>query len=418
MFARPILLAGITLALAGACEASPSPGHAASGSRSPEPKAGPAPRAAPGGARWYHARLEVHAQRRPLEFFLELPAGDSGKAVVLNGTERTEFASTRKGDEIHLSADWNYVSEVRARRAADGTLAGEWRRYTPIWGHVVRGFSARPIEGPEPSRLHPGPPSQAKVDGYWEIDFERHGRSGARFQQDGDVVTGFVRPGNLGDLRYLAGSLRGKNLTLSYFNGNAANVVGAEISSDGNTLRGTMSMQNVWIESFTARRVTSLPPSKPVTLRPGARKATLPEIADLKGKPALVIFFATWCASCNDATPFLVEMHRRYGKRIAFLGLAYELNEDEDENYRQIARYRARHEVEFEMKEIPTTPQEWAGSMPPELQGWDGLPIFLFVRPDGTVERIVGGWYSAAARDENARLKRDFESWLNELRKS
>jgi thiol-disulfide isomerase/thioredoxin len=418
MSARPILLAGISLALAGACDASPSAKHAASAGRPPEAKAGPARPPAAAGARWYHARLEVHAHGRPLEFFLQLPAGDNGTAVLVNGAERTELASTREGDEIHLSADWNYVSEVRARRAADDSLAGEWRRYTPLWGHVIRGFSARPVGGPEPDRLHAGPPGAAKVDGYWEIDFERHGRSAARFQQDGDVVTGFVRPGNLGDLRYLAGSLRGKNLTLSYFNGNAANVLAAEISSDGSTLRGQMSMQNVWIETFTARRVTAAPPSKPVTLRPGARTVTLPEIADLKGKPALVIFFATWCASCNDATPFLVAMHRRYRKEIAFLGLAYELNEDEDENYRQIARYRARHSAEFEMKEIPTTPREWAGSMPPELQGWDGLPIFVFVKPDGTVERIVGGWYSGAARDENAQLKRDFESWLKELRKS
>ena len=53
-------------------------------------------------------------------------------------------------------------------------------------------------------------------------------------------------------------------------------------------------------------------------------------IDTLKGRPAVVNFWATWCPPCRDELPLLAKVHARYdkkqGRQIGFLGLAVEDN--------------------------------------------------------------------------------------------
>jgi thiol-disulfide isomerase/thioredoxin len=50
----------------------------------------------------------------------------------------------------------------------------------------------------------------------------------------------------------------------------------------------------------------------------------------LKGRPAVVNFWATWCPPCREELPLLAKAHARYdkkqGKKVGFLGLAVEDN--------------------------------------------------------------------------------------------
>jgi thiol-disulfide isomerase/thioredoxin len=50
------------------------------------------------------------------------------------------------------------------------------------------------------------------------------------------------------------------------------------------------------------------------------------QIDSLKGRPAVVNFWATWCPPCREELPLLVKVHKRYGKQVGFLGLAVEDN--------------------------------------------------------------------------------------------
>jgi thiol-disulfide isomerase/thioredoxin len=47
-------------------------------------------------------------------------------------------------------------------------------------------------------------------------------------------------------------------------------------------------------------------------------------IDSLKGRPAVVNFWATWCPPCREELPRLVKAHARHGKRVGFLGIAVE----------------------------------------------------------------------------------------------
>jgi thiol-disulfide isomerase/thioredoxin len=50
------------------------------------------------------------------------------------------------------------------------------------------------------------------------------------------------------------------------------------------------------------------------------------QIDTLKGRPAVVNFWATWCPPCREELPLLVKVNSRYGKKVGFLGLAVEDN--------------------------------------------------------------------------------------------
>lgn len=42
---------------------------------------------------------------------------------------------------------------------------------------------------------------------------------------------------------------------------------------------------------------------------------------DLRGKPVVINFWASWCVPCEDEAPILEEAHERYGDEITFLGI-------------------------------------------------------------------------------------------------
>ena len=45
-------------------------------------------------------------------------------------------------------------------------------------------------------------------------------------------------------------------------------------------------------------------------------------LAQYKGKPMLVYFWATWCKSCKHEVPELIALHKKYGARMTVLGIS------------------------------------------------------------------------------------------------
>lgn len=84
-------------------------------------------------------------------------------------------------------------------------------------------------------------------------------------------------------------------------------------------------------------------------MAPGAAVETLDgKAADLKdhiggGRPTLIEFWATWCSSCKMMEPKLVEMHKKYGARVRFVGVAVSANQSAE----RVRRYLEDHLVGF-----------------------------------------------------------------------
>lgn len=45
-------------------------------------------------------------------------------------------------------------------------------------------------------------------------------------------------------------------------------------------------------------------------------------LAQFKGKPMVVYFWATWCKSCKKEVPELIALHAKYGSQISVVGIA------------------------------------------------------------------------------------------------
>jgi thiol-disulfide isomerase/thioredoxin len=68
---------------------------------------------------------------------------------------------------------------------------------------------------------------------------------------------------------------------------------------------------------------------------PGAKVSTLDgkdaDLAAYVGKtPILMEFWATWCPNCRELEPTLLQMAKKYGTRVKFVGIAVSVNETPD----------------------------------------------------------------------------------------
>ena len=63
----------------------------------------------------------------------------------------------------------------------------------------------------------------------------------------------------------------------------------------------------------------------------------------IAGKPAVIEFWATWCANCKALEPTLVAAQKKYGAQVAFVGVAVSVNQSAE----RVRRYTAEHMLGF-----------------------------------------------------------------------
>ena len=56
-------------------------------------------------------------------------------------------------------------------------------------------------------------------------------------------------------------------------------------------------------------------------------------LADFRGRPLLVDFWATWCGPCRETMPEVEKLHRKYGSQLQVVGINIEGNSEEVLNY-------------------------------------------------------------------------------------
>ncbi len=108
------------------------------------------------------------------------------------------------------------------------------------------------------------------------------------------------------------------------------------------------------------------------------------ELSDLRGKPVMLNFWASWCVPCKDEAPLLRQAYRAYGDRVAFVGV------DVKDSRSDAIDFARRTGLSY-----PHVRDE-GGTIYSDY-GLTGQPETFFIDGDGTIVEHVNGPLDEAA---------------------
>ncbi len=367
-----------------------------------------------------------------LPFGIEIEReGEVLRAALVNGTERiTVPALTITGDEVTFDIT-HYDASLRAKISADGmSLSGEWSKRAGADRRAKLPFTATFGDSARFASLGGSAARASDVDGRWSVRFwsEQDPAVGIfSAASDGAVEGTFLT--TTGDYRYLAGSIDGDRLRLSCFDGAHAFLFDARLLEDGR-LEGDFWSGDRWHDRW---RATRDPKAELPDTFAGVKAAddfglALLNFPDLDGKlrslaefqfagRALVLqVLGSWCPNCHDETAYLADLDRRYRARgLAIVGLAFEYSGEFARDATQVRRMRDRHHAEYPILLAGSAAKDRAAEALPALDRVLAFPTTIFLHRDGRVRAVHSGFAGPGTGAENAALRAEFESIVEEL---
>jgi len=375
-----------------------------------------------------HLQVEQPGQSpaATLDFGLELvKQADGWSAFLINDPERIPVPHVLwDGESLLLSID-HYDSKIEAKLQGQ-RLVGSWNKVrgkdklarVPFWAE-------RPSKTQTPKRAV----LSRNIAGRWAMNFssDELGSVGI-FTQQGEQVRGTVLNAT-GDYRYLAGSIEGKSLRLSCFDGAHAFLFEAELAEDGG-LAGSFRSGNWWQETWTAKRDDAVQMVDGFEQTKWDYETCLAELnfidADGKlrslaepgflGKATIVQLFGTWCPNCHDETRYLVELSKRYGERgLRIVGLAFELSGELQRDLKQLEVFRKRHAVPYPLLLAGTANKQEASLAFPAIDRLRSFPTSIFIDQTGQVRGLHSGFSGPATGAEHQALREHYEAAIEGL---
>lgn len=157
-------------------------------------------------------------------------------------------------------------------------------------------------------------------------------------------------------------------------------------------MKGKMVFAAVMLALLTPQLFSKRPPN--LELKNLSGKTT--KVSDLRGSIAVINFWATWCAPCQEELPLLGKLEKEYArKNVRFVAVSA----DEAKNRAKLDRFVSAHQIGMEI---------WVGAdldMLERARLGNELPATLILDEQGeVVARILG-----EAREEDIRHPLD---WL------
>ena len=101
-------------------------------------------------------------------------------------------------------------------------------------------------------------------------------------------------------------------------------------------------------------------PAQDLGIEVGSR-APVVSVQSLEGKavdlgryigktPMLIEFWATWCANCRELMPTLLDVEKKYGKKVKFVALAVAINQSPERVRKFIAAHPLPHETFYDLE--------------------------------------------------------------------
>jgi len=358
-----------------------------------------------------------------LRFGLELAGtGEAGMTGRLCNSTRCEPLSGVRlaADSLVLEMD-DYAATISAVLAGD-SLAGEYRNVGNRGPRVIPFHATR---GSWPVRRGPG-----RLLGRWDATYYTDWQTSPRvveFRNGARGLEGTIIS-NTGDYGLFGGWAEADSFAIARFDGSFVFLLTGRLVGD--TLRGLFHAGARSQTPFTAVRSTGAPHLKRSTEVTGADTTTafrfsFPDLEgttvtehdpQFQGKVVLVDIFGSWCPTCHDEAPTLVQLYREYRDRgFEIVGLAYEVSGDPAIDRRQVRRYRDKFGISFPLLLAGTNDTEAAAATLPQLIGFTSFPTTIFLGRDGRVRLIHAGFYGPATGAQHAQVVKEFKAEIDRL---
>ncbi len=379
----------------------------------------------------------------------ELPFGlqlgnDRGawKAWLINGSDKAEVPRVEVArDEVTMSIP-HYDSTIRAKISEGGAkLDGEWKKRGRNDKVVKLPFHATAGAAPRFKTSGLANPEAAKNwSGRWLMSFASDpGVAVMVLQAEGDGVTTGTILTPTGDYGFLEGAFSyfhkppdapAGNLKLSSFDGAHAFLIIGGLESDGAALKGDFWSGDTFHDTWTAKRddAAALPDGFSQTQFSEGAKLTDLKFPDLDGKTRLlgdpafagkariIEVFGSWCPNCNDASRYLVELHRKHKARgLSIVGLAFEYTGDFARDAEQVKAFAKYHNIEYPLLLAGVADREKASAALPIIDKLRAYPTIILLDANGKGRAVYTGFSGPATGEEYAKFKVKFEAMIEEL---
>jgi thiol-disulfide isomerase/thioredoxin len=130
----------------------------------------------------------------------------------------------------------------------------------------------------------------------------------------------------------------------------------------------------------------------------------------------VIDIFGTWCPTCHDAAPTLIDLYRRHRERgLEVVGIAYEVTGDSAVDNRQIRRFRDKFSIPYSLLRGGINVVEETAATLPQLTGFTAYPTTLFLGRDGKVKHVYAGFRGPAAPEQYRKQVEEFDRLAGEL---
>lgn len=372
---------------------------------------------------FWHAAISNDSGKEVPFIFEVKNEGNKQVIEILNGSERLKVDEiATNGDSVFIKMPF-FDSEFRVV-LHNKILSGNWIR------HSVSGQSLMPFhaEHGNAERFKPGK-SIINVAGRYKVNYPgREKFSVAEFNQnENGVITGSIL--NIdGDYRFLEGRVRNDSVYLSTFDGSHCFLFTARYYKQGDSLGGGAfylgkSTVKAWSAVKNAR--VTLPDAYSLTsMKPGTEKLQF-QFQDLKGrkfssadsslknKVVIIQFMGSWCPNCMDETAFLSKFYKKYNKKVAIVGLAYERTTDFERSKLSLGNLVKRFKVDYPVLITGYTndPAQVLLSMP-SLGNYIAFPTTAILDKEGKVRKIHTGFSGPGTGKYYADFEEEFTSMI------
>ncbi len=269
------------------------------------------------------------------------------------------------------------------------------------------------------------------LSGQWKVKFSDGGdpyMAIGEFSQKGNHLTGtFIT--ETGDYRFLEGTVQGKKMYLSCFDGSHAFLFEAKLNDDNTELRGRFKSGKHYTSfweaskdpSFTLKNANTL-----TYLKEGYDKVdfsfkdtdgNLVSLSDKKyeNRPKIIQIFGTWCPNCRDETEFLIDyLDKNPDPGFDIIALGFEKYKDEAKSINALRKYKEKFDMPYPLLHAGLSDKKEAAKSLPMLNAIISYPTMIFLGKDNQVKKIHTG-FSGPATTQFKAFKEEFASNIQNI---